>query len=241
MKALIFAAGLGTRLQPLTNETPKALIPVLGTPLLEIQIQKLIAFDICDIIINTHHLADQVVEFLRIKKNFGINIVVSDESGALLDTGGGIRKAAWFFEEEDDFLVHNVDVLSNINLQSIINFHKKNNTLATLAVRQRKSNRYLLLDPDHVLCGWHNIKTGEKIMARKAAELHSFAFSGIHVINTRIFSLIKETGKFSIIKTYLNLAGEHLIRGFEHSESYWFDVGTLEQLKEAEKFLQNRE
>jgi len=236
---MIFAAGLGTRLQPLTQSTPKALIPLNGIPLLEIQIKKLIELGITDIIVNVHHFAEQVVQFLDRNKNFGANIIVSDESDQLLETGGGIKKASWFFEGESDFLVHNVDVITNIDFKAMIAYHRQQNTLATLAVRNRQSGRYLLFDNENVLCGWQNVKTGETIMSRESLETRQLAFSGIHLISTGIFSKLKQEGKFSIIKTYLGLAADHPVKGYIHDDSYWFDVGTPEQLVDAENFLKD--
>lgn len=235
MKAIIFAAGLGTRLRPLTDNAPKALVEINGKTLLEIQIEKLIDFGIDQIIVNVHHFADQVKAFIE-KKKFRVQIEISDESGQLLDTGGGLKKAKWFLKDSNPFLVHNVDVLSDIDLNKMLSFHNENQALATLAVRKRKSSRYFLFNNENLLSGWQNVKTNEKVITREAENLHSFAFSGIHLIDPKIFSHFPSKEVFSIVEIYLNLSKHSKIEAFRHDESKWFDVGTSEKLKEAEQF-----
>jgi len=235
MKAMIFAAGLGTRLSPLTDNTPKALVKIGGTPLLEVLIKKFIRLDIKDIIINVHHFAPQIYSFLKNNNSFGINIQISDESDVLLDTGGGIKKASWFFEDNETFLVYNVDILSDIDLETMINQNNRLGVLATLAVRNRITSRYLLFDGNGILSGWENRKTGQKIISQDVSPLVPMAFSGIHIINPEIFNLLTESGKFSIINAYLRLSEENIIKAYDHSESLWLDVGTVEKLKEAEE------
>lgn len=235
MKALIFAAGLGTRLYPITRDIPKALAKVGGKPLLEITINRLKKIGIEDVIINVHHFAGQIVDFLHSKNNFGINVSISDESDLLLDTGGGLLKTAWFFSSPEPFIVHNVDVLSDIDLQELIRFHQNNSALATLAVRKRNTSRYLMFDEKNALCGWRNNKTGDTKIIHPKENLKEMAFSGIHVIDPAIFSLIKESGTFSIIDLYLRLAKNNRISGFDHSHTYWFDLGKPENILEAEK------
>ena len=239
MKAMIFAAGLGTRLQPFTHNIPKALVPVNGVPLLEIQIRKLLDFGVEEIIVNVHHFADQVKGVLKLNNDFGARIEVSDESDQLLDTGGGVAKAAWFFKGEENFILHNVDVVSGADLTQLSGLHNQCKALATLAVRKRKSSRYLIFDEDQRLSGWKNTKTGDEIISRKTETKNLLAFSGIHIINTRIFDLIPATGKFSIIQSYLSLSADNLIVGWENNDSYWFDVGTPEKLQDVEKYLQS--
>jgi NDP-sugar pyrophosphorylase family protein len=234
MKAMIFAAGLGTRLKPLTAKQPKALVKINDKPLLEILIEKLLYSGFQDIIINVHHRPDQIIEFLQSKKHFGINIQISDESNLLLDTGGGLKNAAWFFEGNEPFLVHNVDVISNINLAEVKEFHLQSGSLATLAVRKRNTNRYLLFNHQNRLCGWENVRSGEKFLVKHDSHLEAFAFSGIQWINPEIFSLITEVGSFSLIKLYLRLAAQYKINGFDHSTSFWVDVGTPEKLARIE-------
>ena len=226
MKAMILAAGLGTRLQPLTNEKPKALVEIEGKPLLEIMINKLIAFGCSEIIVNVHHFAGQIIEFLKIKKDFNIRIEVSDESELLLDTGGGIKKARWFFDDGRDFPVINVDVLTDLDLKAMMFYHQEKNALATVAVRNRPTNRYFLFDDGMRLCGWMNNNSGEKIVARDEGDrLSPLAFSGIHVVNPQIFNLIKFEGRFSIVDLYLDLAKHFDIFGYRHDHGYWVDVG----------------
>lgn len=237
MKAMIFAAGLGTRLQPLTNSIPKALVPFNNKPLLQHLIEKLVVEGFDKIIINTHHFSEQLIDFINIKNSFGIHISISDETGTLLDTGGGLIKASWFFDDGKPFLVHNVDVVSNIDFSSLLKFHIENNAIATLAVRDRKTSRYLHFDDNNALSGWENIKTGERLGHFNQEKTRRFAFSGIHVIDPKIFKLINEEGKFSIINVYLNLANENKIVGFDHSEDLWMDVGNLTNLKKAEELF----
>jgi NDP-sugar pyrophosphorylase family protein len=234
-KAMIFAAGLGTRLHPLTLEKPKALATINGYTLLEILIRKLIRYRYQHIIVNVHHFAAQIIDFLKEKHNFGIDIRVSDESGQLLDTGGGIVKASWYLRDAQSFLVHNVDVISDMDLHQMENYHLQEKALATLAVRHRESSRYLLLNDANQLCGWMNTKTGEKIMAREQAGLTALAFSGIHFMNAGIFQLLNKEGPFSIVEAYLEIARNHRICGFHHDNSYWLDVGRPENIRQAEK------
>lgn len=240
MKAMIFAAGKGTRLKPLTDTTPKALIKVGNKTLLEHVINHLKYAGVTDIIVNVHYLAKQIIDFLKVNNNFGFNISISDESDILLDTGGGLLKAAAFFGKDEDFIVYNVDILSDIDLNKMLAFHKNNKALATLAVRDRKTSRYFLFDKNLVLKGWKNITTGALIKTiEKDKDLIPLAFSGIHILNARIFELINDTGVFSMTAAYLNLAKKHKIYGYRHDNSQWFDIGKIETLKEAEKsFLQ---
>lgn len=240
MKALIFAAGLGTRLRPLTNDKPKALVEINGKTLLQITIEKLQHFGFNDILINIHHFADLMVETIEKNSGFGANITISDERNELLETGGGLKKAAGFFDDNQPFLVHNVDVIHNLDLKHLYDYHLQNNALATLAVRKRSTSRYLLFDNQHQLRGWQNIKTGEVKIARQTeGQLWSLGFSGIHIIDPKIFSLLTESGKFSIINPYLRLAKTELIQGFNHSDSTWIDVGKHESLAEAKTFFES--
>ncbi|MDA3952356.1 MAG: nucleotidyltransferase family protein [Bacteroidales bacterium] len=237
MKAMIFAAGIGTRLKPLTNNTPKALIKVSGVPMLELVIKKLINTGVNEIIINVHYLADQIIDFLKSKNNFGIRIEISDETDELLDTGGGLKKASWFFNDNEPFILHNVDVISNIDLREMLNHHNNNKALATLAVRKRTSSRYFIFNKKQELSGWENTKTSEKKISKSCKSLISLAFSGIHIINPEIFKNIDENGKFSIISTYFELSKSKLISAYQHDKDYWFDIGNQEKLEKAEKYL----
>ena len=238
MKAMIFAAGLGTRLKPLTDNIPKALITLNNTPLLEILIKKLQSYDINDMIINTHHHADKIAEFLKKNEYFGSDIKISLEKD-LLDTGGGLKKASWFFKDEQYFLVHNVDIISDINITDMINHHIENNAVATLAVRKRETSRQLLFNRDMKLCGWKNRKTNEVIIPDKnIAESSEYAFSGIHIISSDLFSYFPDKDFFSIIETYL-IASKNgaFIAGWVPKCNFWMDLGKPDQLQKAAHLL----
>ena len=234
MKAMILAAGLGTRLRPLTNFQPKAMVEVNGTPLIEFVIRRLKYFGFDDIIINVHHFADQITNFLKKKNNFDIKISISDESDQILETGGGLRKAAPFFGDKP-FLLCNTDVLSDVDLRKMYDAHLKSDALATLVVRKRESSRYLIFNESNVLHGWMNVRSGEiKITRSSQGTYKMLAFSGIHVISPEIFSLLdQKESTFSIIDVYLEAAQKHKIVGFEHNEGIWLDVGKRESLEKA--------
>jgi len=238
MKAMIFAAGLGTRLKPFTDHHPKALAEVNGITLLELAIRKLSSAGIIDIIINVHHFSEQIIDFLQQENNFGINIQISDESDQLLDTGGGLKKASWFFNDNKPFLVHNVDVFSDIDLDLLFHTHMQSCAIATLAVRHRSTQRYFLFNENNQLCGWQNIKTGEQKIAKGNPEnLTQLAFSGIQILHPSIFSLITEEGKFSMTDVYIRLATYQNINGYRHDEGIWIDLGRPENLEEASSYL----
>lgn len=236
---MIFAAGLGTRLRPYTNDRPKALVEIGGEALLGHLIQKLKRMGIREVVVNVHHFADQVIQYLRTHEDFGINIHISDERDLLLDTGGGLKHAAPFFADGAPFLVHNVDVLTDIDLPALENAHLNAQALATLAVRDRKTSRYLLVEPEsNRLAGWQNIQTGEVRPSSLNPEgLQLRAFSGIHIIDPRLMGKMIETGVFSIIDVYLRLAETQHIHTFDHSDSIWMDVGKAAGLPDAEALL----
>ena len=237
---MIFAAGLGTRLKPLTDNLPKALIPIAGKPLLEHVILKLKASGFDEIIVNVHHFPDQIIDFLKANDNFGIRIEVSDERDLLLDTGGAIQEAAWFFDDGNPFLVHNVDILSNVDLKALYNQHLRTNSLATLVVSQRDTFRYLLFDDNLRLNGWINEKTGEtKPLNLKKIELYNkLAFAGIQVLSPSIFELMEPMEpKFPIMDFYLSNAKTQTMSGFVPENFRMMDVGKLDVLDEAEKFV----
>lgn len=237
---MIFAAGLGTRLKPLTDTLPKALVPIAGKPLLEHVILKLKAAGFDEIIVNIHHFPDQIIDFLKANDNFGIRIEVSDERDQLLDTGGGIRKVASFFDDGKPFLVHNVDILSNADLRELYNQHLRTNSLATLVVSKRDTFRYLLFDDNLRLNGWINEKTCEtKPVGLHKPELYNkLAFSGIQVLSPQVFDLMKELEpKFPIMDFYLSNAPTQLISGFIPADYKMLDVGKLNVLDEAERFV----
>ena len=233
---MILAAGLGTRLRPLTNDRPKALVEVGGRTLLEITISRLREFGASEVIINAHHFAEKVADYLKSKQNFGMRIEVSREE-VLLDTGGGLKKASWFFADSDDpFILHNVDAISTVDLARMIRFHAEQKALATLAVQQRETSRYLLFDENGQLCGRKAGKEKTQEVAGPSMQSNALAFSGIHVISPRIFSLMNEEGIFSIVDCYLRLAkqGENVV-GFRADQYYWRDLGRPENVAQAER------
>jgi mannose-1-phosphate guanylyltransferase len=268
MKAMILAAGLGTRLRPLTDNRPKALVEISGRTLLEITLTRLRAFGVTEVIINVHHFADMILGYLKTNKNFGMRIEVSREE-VLLDTGGGLKKAAWFFLEdsarlEEPFLLHNVDVISNIDFHRMVQFHSENRALATLAVQDRETTRYLLFNEQLHLCGRRSSPDGKPELVRRdltgplqegtasavpkskknpgalapEVPLQSLAFSGIHVISPRLLPMITEEGVFSIIPTYLRLAAQgEKILAFRADDYYWRDLGTRENVTQAAQDL----
>ncbi len=238
MKAMLLAAGLGTRLRPLTDNRPKALVEVEGHTLLEIALTRLRTCGVQDVIVNVHHFADMIVSYLAARHNFGMRIEISRED-VLLDTGGGLKKAAWFFLEDGSdrdqpFLLHNVDVLSTIDLSRMVLFHQESLALATLAVQDRKSSRYLLFDEEGRLCGRRFEREQRTELARSANPLQALAFCGIHVISPRLLEMMTEDGAFSIIEAYLRVtACNERITAFCADESYWRDLGTIESLQQA--------
>ena len=223
---MILAAGLGTRLKPFTDEHPKALVQVNNKTLLQRNIEYLSHFGIKELIINVHHFAGQVISELKKNKGFGSTVTISDESEAILETGGGLRKAAAFFSgTEEPFVLMNVDVLTDMNLSDMIDQHNRLRPLATLAVTTRYTSRYFLFDEMSHLCGWKNVKTGEQKISRSAAKFYSKAFSGIHVISPAMLPMIKLEGKFSMIDVYLEMAKTQLIGEYDHSNTKFIDVG----------------
>lgn len=233
---MIFAAGLGTRLKPFTDNHPKALAVVNGKPLLQRNIEYLKSFGIEEIVINVHHFADQIIEFLEENNYFGIEITISDETDQVLETGGGLVKAKANFEE--DFLVMNVDILTDLNLADFIKAHQENKALVTLAVSDRNSSRKLFFNKQNELKGWRNLKTEEEIKAVDSLDnCKDLAFSGIHVISPALFDKITEKGKFSIMKVYMDLMQTESILGFDHSGGILIDVGRPESVTEAENFF----
>ena len=240
MKAMIFAAGLGSRLKPLTDTMPKALIPVGGKPMLEHVILKLKDAGFDQIVINIHHFGQQIIDFLAANNNFGVQILISDERDYLLDTGGGIKKAANFFEGNEPFLVHNVDIFSNIDLKELYRHHQDTNPLATLLVSKRNTSRYLLFNKENKLCGWRNHETGEVKSYYPhfdPSQYNEFAFSGIHVLSPKIFEWMEEwTGKFPIINFYLSICAKTNIHAYPAENLSLIDIGKPEALDKANHF-----
>ena len=245
MRAMILAAGLGTRLLPLTNDRPKALVEVAGHTLLEITLRRLVEFGIREVIVNVHHFADMVADYLKKNGNFGLRIEISREE-TLLDTGGGLKKAAWFFLEDSSdpdqpFLVHNVDVISTIDLQGVAQFHRENQALATLAVQDRETSRHLLFDEQNQLCGRRAGRDQAPEMVRPSPQAQPLAFSGVHVISPRLLSKMTEVGPFSIITFYLRLAGGgEKILAFRADEYYWRDLGKPENVAQAARDVEQQ-
>jgi NDP-sugar pyrophosphorylase family protein len=238
MTAMVLAAGLGTRLRPLTNDRPKALVAVAGRTLLEIVLERLRAFGVTETIVNTHHHAEMIADYLAARGNFGMRIAISRER-ELLDTGGGLKQAAWFFLEDrsdEPFLLHNVDVISDIDLGMLLRFHRQQDALATLAVQDRPTSRYLLFDQESRLCGRRAGPGGKPEMARSAAGLQALAFTGIHAISPRSFTKLRAQGSFPIVSAYLRLAGEgENIVAFRADRYRWRDLGRPEHLAQAER------
>ncbi len=242
MKAMIFAAGLGTRLKPLTDHMPKALVPVAGRPMLEHVILKLKVAGFNELVINIHHFGEQILDFLRANQNFGLTIHISDERDCLLNTGGGIRKAEPFFRGNEPFLVHNVDILSDTDLKALYEYHRQSGNDATLLASRRKTVRYLLFDDEKRLCGWINkdtLQTKPEGFAYNPEHHREYAFSGIHVISPSLFHYMDErwTGKFSIMDFYLQTCHEARIGGRLTDTLRLIDIGKPETLTQAEEFL----
>jgi N-acetyl-alpha-D-muramate 1-phosphate uridylyltransferase len=233
MKAMLLAAGLGTRFKPWTDHHPKALALVNGKSLLERNLHYLRSFGIKEVLVNVHHFADQIRNAIIVNDGWGSNISISDESTEVLETGGGLKNASAYFDE-GPFVMMNADILTDLDLGLLADFHLRKNPLATLAVTTRNSSRYLLFDRQERLAGWRNTKTGEEKISYPGLDMHEMAFSGIHVISPDIFPLMHREGKFSIVDVYLELAATHPILGFDHSGSRLIDVGKPEAVKVAE-------
>lgn len=238
MKAMIFAAGIGSRLKPLTDDIPKALIPVGGQPMLGALIRRLAKQGVSSFIVNVHHFSAQVIDYLNKEEFKGLKISISDESGKLLDTGGGLFRAAGFFSDGAPFLAYNVDVLCDINVNEMLEHHQAEGNLATLAVSRRNSSRLLLLDGQNYLKGWQDTKTGEVVRVTGAVgKLTPLAFSGIHIIDPAIFAFTRKNKPFPIIELYLRLAENYRIGVYIHEPYNWVDMGSADGLKKAEQLL----
>lgn len=236
MKAMIFAAGLGTRLKPVTDSIPKALVSVNGVTLLEFAVRKLLKHGFNEIIINVHHFPGQIEAYLREKDFFGASIEFSDESEMLLDTGGGLKKAAPFFNDGKPFLIYNCDIITSLDLERFYVSAHVSGSLAHLAVRRRSTSRYLLFSPEGELAGWENTNTGEKKIARQSARMERFAFSGIHVMSPELFSFFPDEQRFSLTDFYLALAPTLRITAFDHTEDFWSDIGKPAELKSISRY-----
>jgi len=250
---MIFAAGLGTRLRPLTDHCPKALVKVGDKPMLQHTIEHLKSHGFDEIIVNVHYLSEQIKHFLLNHHNFDIRIEISDESEQVMETGGGLWKARDFFDDGTSFLVCNADVFTNINLTDFYHFHKNNDAIASLAVRNRISSRYLLFDDDDVLFGWENVKKNEVKIPRKIRRnesvdlkiqanngmypLHEFAFSGYQIISPEIFTTCTREGVFSMVDWYLDICNEQILKAYHHDADRWIDIGSPQQLEKANTLI----
>ena len=237
MRAMIFAAGLGTRFKPWTDAHPKALALANGKSLLQRNIEYLQKYGITDVVVNVHHFADQIIEALQKNKGWGSNVIVSNETNEVLETGGGLLKARPLLESSEPFVTLNVDILTDLNLNNLFAFHQQHKPLISFGVTNRVSSRYFLFDEDDRLCGWRNIKTGEERISIQKPRLIQKAYSCVVIFQPEIFSLIKQTGKFSLTETYLDLAKDHRILGYDHSGDKLVDVGTPERVAIAEAFF----
>jgi MurNAc alpha-1-phosphate uridylyltransferase len=234
VRGMILAAGLGTRLKPWTDHHPKALALVNSKSLLQRNVEWLQSHGIRDVIVNVHHFADQIIHAIESNKGWGSHITISDEINEVLETGGGLKKAASYFKDETDFVLMNVDILTNLDLGAMITQHQSSKALATLATSNRETSRYFLFNENNELCGWRNVKTGEEKIRRSENPLVQKAFSGVHVISTKLLPLMQQQGKFSMVDVYLSLAASQNIQSFDHSQSQFIDVGKPESVLEAE-------
>lgn len=234
--AMLFAAGLGTRLKPFTNGHPKALAQVNGKPLLQRNIQYLQQFGINKVIVNVHHFANQIIDIVNKNNGWGSQIIISDETDEVLETGGGLKKAIPLFDNTENIVVMNVDILTNLNIHKMLEQHIKTNALATLAVTARETSRYFVFDHNNKLCGWMNTKTNEikGIESFDETTYKKLAFSGIHIINKQLFTVMQQQGKFSMVDVYLDLMKTNNIIAFEHSADKFIDVGKPESIIKAE-------
>jgi NDP-sugar pyrophosphorylase family protein len=234
MKAMIFAAGLGTRFKPWTDSHPKALAIVNQKPLLQRNIEYLQQYGIRDVVVNVHHFSIELVKTIKENKGWGSNVVISDETEELLETGGGLLYARDLLRSSEPFITLNADILTDLDLHKLISYHKKNKALISFGVTDRETSRNFLFDNHNRLCGWRNSTTGEEIYAVKRNNLHQMAYSCVAVFDPAIFELIPQTGKFSLTETYLSLAADHFILGYDHSGDKFIDVGKPESVKIAE-------
>ncbi len=237
MKAMIFSAGLGTRFKPWTDRHPKALAIINGKTLLQRNVEYLQEYGIRDLVVNVHHFADQVIKEIERNDGWGSNILISNESDELLDTGGGLLQAKSLFTPGERFITCNADILTDLDIHKLLDFHEKKKSLITFGTTQRKTSRYLLFDKNDRLCGWRNTKTGDEKIVRGSDVLVQKAYSCVVVFEYEIFSLLKFTGKFSLIDVYLSLAVDHPIYGYDHTGDRWVDVGKPEAVALAESLF----
>ena len=237
MKAMIFSAGLGTRFKPWTDKHPKALAMVNGKSLLQRNVEYLQKFKIYDVVVNVHHFPEQVIEAIKKNKGWGSNIQVSDESAELLETGGGLMKAKHLLQDRHPFITLNVDILTDLDIDKLLSFHKTSDALISFGVTGRKTSRYFLFDSTSRLCGWRNVSTGDEKISIAGRTLHEMAYSCVAVFQPEVFDLIQQRGKFSLTEPYLSLAPDHLILGYDHSGDRLVDVGKPDSVAVAEKLF----
>lgn len=236
---MLFSAGLGTRLRPYTDNCPKALVEIDGCSLLEINLGRLVASGFEEVVINLHHYGDQIIDFLGRRKDWGIRILLSDERMRLLDTGGGLLKARPLLDGQP-FLIHNVDILSDIDLAALFAYHRAGGQTATLAIRERSSSRQLLFDAQRELCGWAHSERGEYKWRHSGREVQPMAYSGIAVLSPSVFNYMpgEEGAVFSIIDTFLRVDIAERVIGYPHREGYWLDVGKPAAVATAAAWIQ---
>ena len=234
MKAMIFAAGLGTRFKPWTDNHPKALALVNNKSLLQRNIEYLQEYGIKEVVVNVHHFADQIIDAVKMNNGWGSHIIISDEREEVLETGGGLLKAKELLKSDEPFITLNADILTDLSISDLLSHHKKNNALITFGISNRTSSRNFLFDDKNRLCGWENNVTGEKKISIIKDHLKPMAYSCVAVFDPAVFELIPQQGKFSLTETYLSLAADHLILGYEHTGDRFIDVGKPESVAKAE-------
>jgi NDP-sugar pyrophosphorylase family protein len=237
LKAMIFAAGLGTRFKPWTDTNPKALAPVNGKSLLQRNVEYLQQYGIKDVVVNVHHFSDKIIHTVKENKGWGSNIIISNETDVVLETGGGLLKAQPLLEDSQPFITLNADILTDLNINKLLAHHRQQKALITFGITNRKTSRYFLFDENNRLCGWRNVKTGEERLAIKKSGLKEMAYSCVVVFDSKLFSIIRQRGKFSLVDTYLDLAAEHLIVGYDHTGDKLVDVGKPESVAIAESLF----
>lgn len=237
MKAMIFAAGLGTRFKPWTDKHPKALAIVNKKSLLQRNIEYLQQYGITDVVVNVHHFSDQLIEAIEANKGWGSNVIISDESGEVLETGGGLLKARPLLEASEPFITLNADILTDLDITKLLDYHRQNKALISFGITDRKTSRYFLFDDENRLCGWRNVNTGEEKISIPGKQLHQMAYSCVVVFEPTIFDLIPQKGKFSLTETYLSLASSQLILGYDHTGDRLVDVGKPESVAIAESMF----
>lgn len=239
INAMIFAAGLGTRLKPFTENHPKALAEINGVPLLMMALRKIERLGIKKVVVNVHHFAEQVISFIEKYASNNLQILISDESQQLMNTGGGLLKAAPLFDDSADILIYNVDVITNAPIENLIKTHQQQQNLATLMVQKRDASRFLLFNSDNQLIGWRNPKTEEELWANKPAISNKMGFNGIQIIQGKLLKLLDNDRSFPIIPEYIKLSKEYSVRGWSNWKGEWMDVGTPEKIDQASKLLLN--